>query len=142
MSVEIIFFFLGENYPKEIEPFNEYMPDVLSLMGMSEIFRYNNQGGVLNSMLITVGMRDEELDENVCYIRKRKSLGLSSKDNEENKSKVTPLSDRLSHFLSVITNELSDAVDDAKKANEAKSQFLSNMSDEIRTPINSILGMI
>ena len=29
----------------------------------------------------------------------------------------------------------------AKKANEAKSAFLSNMSHEIRTPINAVLGM-
>lgn len=33
------------------------------------------------------------------------------------------------------------ALDAAKKANEAKSRFLSNMSHEIRTPINAVLGM-
>lgn len=33
------------------------------------------------------------------------------------------------------------ALDNAKAANEAKSQFLSNMSHDIRTPMNAIVGM-
>lgn len=36
---------------------------------------------------------------------------------------------------------LQSALDSAKSASEAKSQFLSNMSHDIRTPMNAILGM-
>jgi two-component system, sensor histidine kinase and response regulator len=39
------------------------------------------------------------------------------------------------------TDELSVAIQAASAANEAKSQFLSNMSHEMRTPMNSILGL-
>ncbi len=35
---------------------------------------------------------------------------------------------------------LEDALDQAKHANEAKSMFLSNMSHDIRTPMNAIIG--
>ena len=38
--------------------------------------------------------------------------------------------------------KLEDKVDEANKANEAKSKFLSTMSHEIRTPLNAIIGFI
>ncbi|NHM07135.1 response regulator [Flavobacterium sp. CYK-4] len=41
-----------------------------------------------------------------------------------------------------IQRKLFDSIADAKKANDAKSDFLSIMSHEIRTPLNAIIGLI
>jgi signal transduction histidine kinase len=40
-----------------------------------------------------------------------------------------------------IENELKNAKEIAEKTSESKSIFLANMSREIRTPINTIMGM-
>lgn len=41
-----------------------------------------------------------------------------------------------------IQKKLYDSIADTKKANDAKSDFLSIMSHEIRTPLNAIIGLI
>lgn len=42
--------------------------------------------------------------------------------------------------LELANKELEHAIDEARRANQAKSAFLSSMSHELRTPLNAILG--
>ena len=44
-------------------------------------------------------------------------------------------------YLSSLLRALTDATQEAKRANQAKSRFLANMSHEFRTPLNGIIGM-
>ncbi len=43
--------------------------------------------------------------------------------------------------LQTLSGELSKALEDARSANEAKQEFFSKMSHDIRTPLNVVLGM-
>ena len=47
----------------------------------------------------------------------------------------------ISFMINKLLRTLEEAMDSAKAANQSKSVFLSNMSHEMRTPMNAIIGM-
>lgn len=135
--------FLGEDAYLEIEPYRKVCSQVMVSYGPGEIYRYHGKGGVLNSSLLAIGMREGECPENGIG-------GLADRNRSRGGTscKVIPLSTRLAAFLDATTRELresnrelKDMAEIARAASVAKSHFLSNMSHEIRTPINAILGM-
>ena len=140
--------FLGDYAKEEIDYFQRFRPETTFCHGGAEIYRYKEQGGVLNSSFISIGMR--EVDKPV-KLEITKDVCTSCRAQNH----VIPLVDRLATFLKATTDELKELVNvvsdsnhklrkmakTAESASKAKSAFLSNMSHEIRTPINAILGM-
>ena len=65
-------------------------------------------------------------------------LGINPAESKDGSKYVLMLSDRTKERQ--LRNDLEAALAIAKSANEAKSNFLSNMSHDIRTPMNAIIG--
>ena len=126
--------FLKEEAGKEMECFAEVQPQQLVMYGMAELALQRKRGGVLNSALVAVGMREGMGCE--CQMDIPPVGHIHNHEDEQ-----IPLEERLATFLRTMTGELKEVAKEAKAASRAKSSFLTNMSHEIRTPINAVLGM-
>ena len=65
-----------------------------------------------------------------------------SKHAEEKSKKSAEQALKLNQELEEKQQELHKALIEAQSANKAKTSFLNNMSHDIRTPINGIMGML
>ncbi|MBD8532862.1 MULTISPECIES: ATP-binding protein [unclassified Massilia] len=94
-----------------------------------------------NAMLTEIEQRTRELeDSNAAIVRGEAERSRSQQEvmrlNEQLEQRV----DERTLQLALANAELANAIDEARKANQAKSAFLSSMSHELRTPLNAILG--
>ena len=110
-------------------------PEKMIVHGNSEVLFDAEGGGELNSALVSVALREGDAPEETPEIR------ACNKANCPYEQKTIPLVRRMTTFLEATTHDLAEAVEQANAANAAKTQFLSSVSHEIRTPINAVLGM-
>ncbi len=153
--------FLRERAHEEIDFFRSINPALLYGHGLAELYSYQGKGGVFNSQLVAVGMREgnsievQHLDESLELMgisfaqpqdsmqaagAKPQGFGMAGMGNNAGQQLI-PLADRLVTFLEATTEELRKMALAANAASEAKSAFLSNMSHEIRSPLNAVLGL-
>ncbi|WP_423298631.1 ATP-binding protein, partial [Arcobacter sp. YIC-310] len=92
-----------------------------------------------------IGNLENSFNEMTCKIKvlieeqKQLNLHLEEKVNEKTKQLVL-INQSLEEQIDQRTQSLKKALENTKKADEAKSIFLANMSHEIRTPLNAIIG--
>jgi len=68
-------------------------------------------------------------------------LGLFASFAGKRQDKLLLINKELEDRVEKRTHELKLAMEEARKAAQAKTQFLSTMSHEIRTPLNAVIGM-
>lgn len=137
--------FMHLDAEKEIDLYEEAFPQAISIQGFSEILYDEQGGGTSYSALLSIAMKERDTaggqsTETGFFSKGSQHEELSNRfDNGKDDS--IPLYRRLSNFLTAISRELEEKVQEADSASRAKGMFLSRMSHEIRTPINAILGL-
>ena len=63
-------------------------------------------------------------------------------DEQQAKDAIERVNAKLEEKVASRTKELMEATEEAKKASEIKSSFISNISHEMRTPLNGVVGSL
>jgi len=87
-----------------------------------------------NQMLDTITLQQQALRTTNEELRKEVTVRRSAE------TQLLAHRDSLEQIVEARTNDLARAKNEAEKANEAKTHFLSRMSHELRTPLNAIIG--
>jgi two-component system sensor histidine kinase/response regulator len=74
-------------------------------------------------------------------VTRRDEVGVLARTFRNMSQQVHDYQQNLQQKVDERTAELALAIDEARKANAAKSSFLARMSHEIRTPMNAIMGL-
>ena len=136
--------FLKERELEEIELYRKQIRETAAVYGYGEIFYLNGYGGELNSALVSVFFKETGLERPVrktVHIIETAGMEDLSAGSGPSNDLIVPFYDRLSRMFKEMSGDLIAAVKEAEDANRAKSAFYSAVSHEVRTPLNSILGM-
>ncbi len=85
-------------------------------------------------------LRKEHLDIQSINIKQREELEKNNEELNLNKKKLEDYGRNLEKKVIERTRELQISKEKAEEANKLKSQLLANMSHEMRTPLNSVIG--
>jgi len=88
--------------------------------------------------------KDEKLDPLAEIRRQNQEMLVQLEELNKNREELTILNEELqdtNRGVVALYAELNDRADHLRQADELKSRFLSNMSHEFRTPLNSILAL-
>ena len=127
---------LKDKEHEEIDFYKKHLDSPAIIYGYAEIYYLNGKGAELNSALVSVIFREDENEDSTPL-----PVACERSSIPENNDILVPFSDRLSRFFKEISNDLLEAAGDAERANRAKTTFYSAISHDIRTLLNSILGM-
>lgn len=119
-------FWGDDEVSRETTSLNKVAP-VCGFYSSGEIIRFGKKLRICNETLSIISLWEFEGRDN----------------NEDEFSAVESdksMTSRLAYFTRKVTQELEENITDAEAANRAKSTFLFNMSHDIRTPLNAIIG--
>jgi signal transduction histidine kinase/CheY-like chemotaxis protein len=113
-------------------------------------FRHNYFVSNLPGSVLLTGMKSSSSDS--LIILTHQSAGQFTSENRDSLRRLSPLFERAIHDLDHKerlqclvddrTKELRKTQEFAEKASKSKSEFLAMMSHEVRTPLNSVVGLL